>query len=122
DPNAITPFIPAGSGTNAFAIAGAIDAVFQNGSAPPEFLALINLPASSLPDAIQGFAGENESAAVQEGNESMRQFLGAVLDPFAGTRTDRQSAFGTASMWGAIYGGHLRLPGSAVSGSHTQKD
>jgi outer membrane autotransporter protein len=114
----LTPLVPAGAARNAFAVAGAIDAVFASGNAPPEFVALLlNTPTATLPDALERIAGENESAAAQAGNESLRQFLSLVLDPFAGTRPGQQAPLGTGAIWGAAYGGHLRISGTAATGS-----
>ena len=118
-PPRLTPLVPAGSSSNAFATATAIDAVFASGSAPAEFVALVNPAATGRVDALAQLGATNESAAAQAGNESMRQFLSLVLDPFAGTRPAQESTLG-GGIWGAIYGSHLRLPGAAATGSPEQ--
>src|SRR3954470_268942 len=115
----VTPLVPAGLGINAFAVAAAIDAVFASGSAPAEFVALVNPAATGRVDALAQLGAVNESAAAQAGNESMRQFLSLVLDPFAGTRPAQGSTLG-GGIWGAIYGSHLRIPGSSATGSPEQ--
>jgi len=119
----LTPLVPAGSGSNAFAVAGAIDAVFATGNAPPEFVALLN-PANAgvRADTLARMGSMTESAAAQAGNESMRQFLSLVLDPFAGTRPAQGSALSGSGVWGAIYGSHLDIGGSPGTGGPDQSN
>jgi uncharacterized protein with beta-barrel porin domain len=118
----LTPLVAADAGSNAFAVAGAIDAVFGSGSAPPEFVALVN-PANAAirSDTLARMGSMTESAAAQAGNESMRQFLSLVLDPFAGTRPAQGSAMG-GGIWGAIAGSHLNITGSATTGGPEQSN
>src|SRR5438105_4941269 len=78
----LTPLVPTAESRNALAVAGAIDAVFASGSAPVEFVGLLNEPAATLAETLERIGGQNESAAAQAGHESMRQFLGLVLNPF----------------------------------------
>jgi len=119
----LTPLVPAGSGSNAFAVAGAIDAVFATGNAPPEFVALLNpANAATRADTLARMGSMTESAAAQAGNESMRQFLSLVLDPFAGTRPAQGSALGGSGVWGAVYGSHLNIGGSTGTGGPDQSN
>jgi uncharacterized protein with beta-barrel porin domain len=122
-PPSLTPLVPAGSGSNALAVAGAIDAVFATGNAPPDFVALLN-PANAAvrADTLARMGSMTESAAAQSGNESMRQFLSLVLDPFAGTRPAQGSALSGSGIWGAVYGSHLNMPGSTASGGPEQSN
>jgi len=118
----LTPLVAADAGSNAFAVAGAIDAVFASGNAPAEFVALVN-PANAAirSDTLARMGSMTESAAAQAGNESMRQFLSLVLDPFAGTRPAQGSGLG-GGIWGAIAGSHLNIAGSAAAGGPEQSN
>src|SRR5438105_4736713 len=101
------------------ATAGAIDAVFASGNAPADFVGLLSLPADQLPDILERIAGQNESAVAQAGHESIRQFLALVLNPFAGTRPAQQPLLAGGTLWGAVYGSHMRLEGRPFQGFHT---
>jgi outer membrane autotransporter protein len=118
-PPLLSPLVPAGSPSNAVAVAGAIDAVFAGGIAPPEFVALVNPATTGRLDTLLHMGATTDSAAAQAGHETMRQFLSLVLDPFAGTRPAQGSAF-AGGVWGAIYGSHLNIPGTASTGSQEQ--
>src|SRR5207248_3863356 len=98
---------------------GAIDAVFASGSAPVEFVGLLNEPAATLAETLERIGGQNESAAAQAGHESMRQFLGLVLNPFAGTRPSQQPVSGFGTLWGAGYGSHMHIQGNPRGGTHS---
>src|SRR6185312_9273784 len=116
-PPLVSPLLPAGSPSNAVAVASGIDAVFATGNAPPEFVALVNPAAAGRVDALLHLGPPTQSASAQAGHESMRQFLSLVLDPFAGTRQGSMSGGG---VWGAIYGSQLNVPGIAATGSPEQ--
>jgi uncharacterized protein with beta-barrel porin domain len=119
----LTPLVAADAGSNAFAVAGAIDAVFASGNAPADFVALLNpTNATVRADTLARMGSMNESAVAQAGNESMRQFLSLVLDPFAGTRPAQGSALGGSGIWGAISGSHLNMTGSAATGGPEQSN
>jgi outer membrane autotransporter protein len=117
--------LPGAAPANAVAIASGLNAVFASGSAPAEFVSLLfNVPAASLPGTLEQIAGANESGAAQTGHESVREFLSLVLDPLAGTRPAQGAPPGGSSVWGAIYGGYLRIsdtpagsPGQSSSGA-----
>ena len=117
--------LPGGASANSAAIASGINAVFASGAAPAEFVSLLfNVPSASLPSTLEQIAGANESGAAQTGHESVREFLSLVLDPFAGTRPAQTPPMGGHSVWGAIYGGYLRIndtaagsPGQSSSGA-----
>jgi uncharacterized protein with beta-barrel porin domain len=121
-PPKLAPLVAADAGSNAFAVAGAIDAVFASGSAPAEFVALVN-PANAAvrSDTLARIGSMNESAAAQAGNEAMRQFLSLVLDPFAGTRPAQGAGLG-GGIWGAVAGSHLNITGSAATGGPEQSN
>ena len=86
DPNAISPFLPAGASRNVRNVAGAIDTLFAGGNAPPQFLALFNQTAASLPAALSQLSGEIATGAQQASFLSTGLFLNAMLDPFAAGR------------------------------------
>ena len=118
----LTPVVPTDAGSNAFAVAGAVDAVFASGNAPTEFVALVNpVNAAVRADTLARMGSMNESAAAQAGNEAMRQFLSLVLDPFAGTRPAQGSSL-DGGIWGAIAGSHLNITGSTATGGPEQSN
>src|SRR5438874_5106211 len=115
----LPPLLPQAAAPNALAVAAAIDAVFASGSAPADFVGLLNQPAEQLPDILERIAGQTESALALAGHESIRQFLALVLNPFAGTRPAQQPLLTGGTLWGAAYGSHMRLYGRPGKGFHT---
>ena len=88
DPNAISPFLPQGTTVNQRNVARAIDQIFQAGNAPAPFLSLFNLSQAGLLNALNQLSGEVGTGAALASFESMRRFIGAMLDPWVGTRAD----------------------------------
>jgi autotransporter-associated beta strand protein len=73
-----------GLNANQTSVANAVNAGFAANALPADFLALFNVPASSLPGTLSQLAGELATAAAPAGLEAMNRFLMVMIDPFAG--------------------------------------
>src|SRR5262249_22964533 len=82
----LSPFLPAGATITQRNVAGAVDAGIVAGNTPPSFLPLLNVPASSLPRALDQLSGEIHTGTATAGFQSMDQFLRLMLDPFLENR------------------------------------
>lgn len=79
----------AGLNANQFAVASAIDrGVNSNGSLPAGFTNLLNVSPTALPGVLSQLSGEIGTASLQTTFNAMTQFLGTLLDPFIGGRSD----------------------------------
>lgn len=137
-----TPSLSVSAPRNAHAIASAIDGVVANGGDPSSLFGIYNLPAASIPAAVNSLSGEVHTAAPAMANLASDQFLRAMLDPAAAGRLGAGAAGpGTAAfsglarngvdrpngparldarsyaIWGSAYGSYGRTDGNAVIGS-----
>lgn len=154
-PKPLTPEIPVDPGSppgspalgvthprNAYAIARSIDTAVENGGDPSSLFGIYNLPAASIPAAVNSLSGEIHTAAPAIASLASDQFLRTMLDPFAVGRLNsagvgpgtaafsglvRKGADETAlpsrldtpfySVWGSAYGSYGRTNGDAAIGS-----
>jgi uncharacterized protein with beta-barrel porin domain len=73
-------------------VADALDTYFNTGGAlPPNFVDVFRLGGSTLSNALASLSGEAATGAQQAAFQSMRQFLGLMLDPSGAARSDRVS-------------------------------
>ena len=128
EPNTITPYVPAGSGSNQFNVAGSVDNVIASGtaaSAPAELTALFSVPTGALANDLSQLSGEIATAPRWAAFDSMRQFLSLVLDTGAGSRSRLQMTqevpIGQTHVWGAVFGSGSTMDNTAVAGSHDLK-
>lgn len=145
DPNLISTFVPAGTGSNQQHVAGVIDQILLRGDAG-DFLALFGIPTGSLPGALAQLTGEIGTAGPALWFEAMRLFLATMIDPYAGLGGGGGPpgfAFGYAAEphrpadalfasftkapvaperrwtgWGAAFGSHSSVDGNAAAGSN----
>lgn len=149
DPTDNSPTTPSGPGflgvtepKNAYAVARAIDKAVENGGDPSSLFAIYNLPAASIPAAVNSLSGEVHTAAPAMAHVASDQFLQVMLDPTAAGRLDagapgpgasaysglvRKGADQPAapsrldaplySVWGSAYGSYGRTDGNARIGS-----
>lgn len=127
--------------SNAHAVAGGLDRAVAGGADVSALFALYNLPAASIPAAVNQLSGEVHTAAPAMAFSAADQFLRAMLDPFAAGRGVSGQPAGAAafsaltpkgalapdvsqplqasrySVWGAAFGGSGRADGSARIGS-----
>ena len=74
-----------GLNTNQMAVGKAIDrAANANGTLPPGFNALLNLPPAALPGALSQLSGEIGAGSQQSTFGAMTQFVGSLLDHLTG--------------------------------------
>lgn len=139
----LTP--PASSGPaslNAIAVASAIDGAVAAGGDPSALFAIYNLPAASIPAAVNQLSGEVHAGAPAIGYSVSGQFLGTMLDTgiagrlSPGVQGPGLAGFASGSatvidapadasrldqplyaFWGAISGGAGRTQGSARLGT-----
>ncbi|MGX1740605.1 autotransporter domain-containing protein [Bosea sp. NPDC055353] len=154
-PKPLTPEIPGDPGSppgsptlgvthprNAYAIARSIDTAVENGGDPSSLFGIYNLPAASIPAAVNSLSGEIHTAAPAIASLASDQFLRTMLDPFAAGRLNGAGVGpGTAafsglvrkgadepalpsrldtpfySVWGSAYGSYGRIDGNAAIGS-----
>ncbi|WP_160115646.1 autotransporter domain-containing protein [Bosea lathyri] len=141
-PEPASPRLGVGRPANAYAIASAIDAAVANGGDPSALFGIYDLPAASIPAAVNSLSGEVHTAAPAMAHVASDQFLRTMLDPTAAGRLGAGSAGpGTAalsglarkgadqpvvpsrldmpfySVWGSAYGSHGRTDGNAGIGS-----
>lgn len=127
---------------NAAAIAGAINGAMANGADVSPLFALFNLPAGSIPAAVNQLSGEAHTGSSAIGNSAAGQFLGSMLDgalpgrlglgvpgPGAAGYSSRISKGHDApakpafldqpryAFWGASFGSAGRADGNAAIGS-----
>jgi len=127
---------------NAAAVASAINGAMANGADVSSLFALYNLPAGSIPAAVNQLSGEAHTGTSAIGNSAAGQFLGSMLDgalpgrlgigvpgPGAAGYSSRISKGHDApakpafldqprySFWGASFGSAGRADGNAVVGS-----
>lgn len=149
DPTDNSPATPSRPGfvavtgpANAYAVARAIDRAVENGGDPSSLFAIYNLPAASIPAAVNSLSGEVHTAAPAMAHVASDQFLRVMLDPTAAGRlgaggfgpgaaaysgfvrkgADRPAASSRLdaplySVWGSAYGSHGRIDGNADIGS-----
>ena len=127
--------------SNAHAVAGGLDRAVAGGADVSALFAIYNLPAASIPAAVNQLSGEVHTAAPAMAFSAADQFLRAMLDPFAAGRGAAGQPAGLAafsalapkgpaatevsqplqaprySVWGAAFGGSGRADGSARIGS-----
>ncbi|WID97154.1 autotransporter domain-containing protein [Bosea vestrisii] len=146
DPPVMSPgpgFIGVTGPKNAYAIGRAIDRAVADGADPSSLFGIYNLPAASIPAAVNSLSGEVHTAAPAMANAASDQFLRVMLDPTAMGRLGDAGAAGPGaaafsglarkgadrpagpsrldlpfySVWGSAYGSHGRTDGSAYIGS-----
>lgn len=149
DPAGNSPTPPSGPGflgvtepKNAYAVARAIDQAVENGGDPSSLFAIYNLPAASIPAAVNSLSGEVHTAAPAMAQLASDQFLRVMLDPTVAGRlgagapgpggasysglarkdADQPAAASRLdaplySVWGSAYGSHGRTDGQAHVGS-----
>jgi uncharacterized protein with beta-barrel porin domain len=87
DSGSFAAVLPPSAPVNQVNVAKAIDAgVAGGGTLPAGFLALGNLPVTSLPGALTQLSGETATGSQQTTFDAMTQFLGVMTDPFIGGR------------------------------------
>lgn len=141
-PFVTTPRLGVTAPANAYAIATAIDGVVAAGGSPSSLFGIYNLPAASIPAAVNQLSGEIHTAAPAMATNAADQFLRAMLDPMAAGRLGagapgpgaaafsgmvRKGADQPAvparldapaySVWGSAFGSYGRTDGSAAVGS-----
>lgn len=127
---------------NAYAIARSIDTAVENGGDPSSLFGIYNLPAASIPAAVNSLSGEIHTAAAAMAHLASDQFLRTMLDPTAAGRLGAGATGpGTAafsglvrkgadepaapsrfdapfySVWGSAYGSYGHTDGNAAIGS-----
>lgn len=127
--------------SNAHAVASGLDRAVAGGADASALFALYNLPAASIPAAVNQLSGEVHTAVPAMAFSAADQFLRAMLDPFAAGRGAGAQPAGAAafsalmpkgpvatdaspqlqaprySVWGAAFGASGRADGSARIGS-----
>ncbi|MGO4741761.1 autotransporter-associated beta strand repeat-containing protein [Bosea sp. 2KB_26] len=99
---------------NAYAIAKSIDKALANGGDPSSLFGVYNLPAASIPAAVNSLSGEIHSAAPAMAHIASDQFLRTMLDPMAAGRLEAGSAGpGAAAFSGLVRKGADRPAGPA---------
>lgn len=141
-PGLLTPLLPAGAASNPVAIAAGFDRAVAGGADPSAFFALYNLPAASLPGALNTLSGEVQTGASGAVQSAADRFLATLLDPTGQGRLGQCIAVpaggkdkagkekagcdprigGIVSVWGAAYGGDRRVGGSAATGAASRHD
>uniref|UniRef100_A0A9E8A7L7 Autotransporter domain-containing protein n=1 Tax=Bosea sp. NBC_00436 TaxID=2969620 RepID=A0A9E8A7L7_9HYPH len=146
-PNPLTPIVATprlgvAAPANAYAVATAIDGAVAAGGNPSALFGIYNLPAASIPAAVNQLSGEIHTAAPAMANLASDQFLRAMLDPMAAGRLglgapgpggaafsgllrkggDQPAASAQLdrpvySVWGSAFGSHGRTDGEAAVGS-----
>ncbi|MCU1340461.1 MAG: putative outer rane autotransporter barrel precursor, partial [Bryobacterales bacterium] len=92
DSGSFAAVLPASASVNQVNVAKAIDAgLAGGGTLPAGFVALGNLPVTSLPGALTQLSGETASGSQQTTFGAMTQFMGVMTDPFIGGRGDASS-------------------------------
>jgi autotransporter-associated beta strand protein len=137
-----SPELGVTSPRNAYVIGRAIDRAVENGGDPSSLFGIYNLPAASIPAAVNSLSGEVHTAAPAMANVASDQFLRTMLDPTAAGRLGAGAAGpGTAafsglvrkgsgepvapsrldmpfySVWGSAYGSYGRTDGNGHIGS-----
>ncbi|CAH1668771.1 exported hypothetical protein [Hyphomicrobiales bacterium] len=127
---------------NAFAIASAIDGAVAAGANASSLFGIYNLPAASIPAAVNQLSGEVHTAAPAMAQVAADQFLRSMLDPMAQGRLNSAApgpgaaAFSGLvrkgaeqpvapsrldipfySVWGSAFGSYGRTDGNAAMGS-----
>lgn len=126
---------------NANAVASGLDRAVAGGADPSALFAIYNLPAASIPAAVNQLSGEVHTAVPAMAFSAADQFLRAMLDPFAAGRETPGQAQGAAAfsalparkgvplqdaarppapaytVWGAAFGASGRTDGVARVGS-----
>ena len=126
---------------NVYAVARAVDQAVETGGDPSSLFAIYNLPAASIPAAVNSLSGEVHTAAPAMAHLASDQFLRVMLDPTAAGRLGAGSAGPGAaaysgfarkgadqpaasrldapfySVWGSAYGSYGRSDGNAQIGS-----
>ncbi|WP_327520805.1 autotransporter-associated beta strand repeat-containing protein [Bosea sp. (in: a-proteobacteria)] len=127
---------------NAYAIAKSIDKAIANGGDPSSLFGIYNLPAASIPAAVNSLSGEIHSAAPAMAHIASDQFLRTMLDPMAAGRLEPGNAGPGAaafsglvrkgddqpaapsrldapfySVWGSAYGSYGAADGNAAAGT-----
>ncbi|MGO4670249.1 autotransporter-associated beta strand repeat-containing protein [Bosea sp. 2RAB26] len=128
---------------NAVAVAAGIDRAVANGGDPSSLFGIYNLPAASIPAAVNSLSGEADTAAPAMANVASDQFLRVMLDPTAMGRLGDAGAAGPGtavfsglvrkdadrpvgpsrldmrfySVWGSAYGSYGRTDGNVGIGS-----
>lgn len=142
----LTPF--AGNALNQRRVAAGLQSGLAQAGGTAGFEALFQVPTAAMPAALSQLSGEVATGASWTWLESMRLFLGMMVDPHGGTRgeavvpsapalgfapdrADRASRVASAfagldapaaprwSVWGGAFGSKSRLDGDAAVGSHT---
>jgi T5SS/PEP-CTERM-associated repeat protein len=127
--------------SNAHAVASGLDRAVAGGADASALFAIYNLPAASIPAAVNQLSGEVHTAAPAMAFSAADQFMRAMLDPFAAGRGTGGQPAGLAafsaltpkgpaatdasqplqaprySVWGAAFGASGRAGGSARIGS-----
>lgn len=151
-PKPLTPVDPKPPGSpelgltsprNAYVIGKAIDGAVANGGDPSSLFGIYNLPAASIPAAVNSLSGEVHTAVPAMANVASDQFLRVMLDPTAMGRVGDAGAAGPGtavfsglvrkgadrpvspsrldmpfySVWGSAYGSYGRTDGNAGIGS-----
>lgn len=132
---------------NAASVAAAIDSAVLNGGDPSSLFGIYNLPAGSIPAAVNSLSGEVHTAAPAMATAAADQFLRTMLDPMtAGRLTDLGGPGpGTSmfsgldrkgidvpakptrldapiySVWGSTFGSYGRSDANATRGSARQQ-
>lgn len=126
---------------NAHAVASGLDRAVAAGGDLSALFGIYNLPAASIPAAVNQLSGEAHTAVPAMAFSAADQFLRAMLDPFAAGREGTGQASGPAAfsalptrkgaplqdaaqppmpaytVWGAAFGASGRANGSAFIGS-----
>ena len=85
----LVPF--AGTSTNQLNVAAALQRGLSNGD-PGAFAPLFNSPVTALPGVFTQLSGETATGSQQTTIDAMTQFMGTLLDPFVGGRSEPSTA------------------------------
>ncbi|HXS06265.1 MAG TPA: autotransporter domain-containing protein [Rhizomicrobium sp.] len=140
--NAVSPFLPAGLGTNGINAAKGIDAAIANG-APLNagFNALFGLSGAALGTAVTQLSGEAGADAAQGASQAFLPFVSTLMaEGISGSPTmtaanfapgsvygqdvapgPAQLAVGGMRAWGTVYGRHTGIAADAAAGTHSLK-
>ncbi|CAN7151416.1 autotransporter domain-containing protein [Bosea sp. LjRoot90] len=138
----VTPSLGIGAPRNAASVAAGIDTAVANGADPSALFGIYNLPAASIPAAVNSLSGEVHTAAPAMAHAASDQFLRTMLDgSSAGRLSGAASGPGGATsftadlpskqdgpgrttfdparftLWGATFGSTGRNDGDRVVGS-----
>jgi len=109
-PKALTPLVMAsgsGASANVLAVSSALDRSMSNSGNLSSFFNLYNLPAGSIPTALNQLSGEAHAGAPAVGNSVATHFLGNLLDAnLPGRLSSAISGPGAASFTGRVSKGH----------------